>query len=40
MTGAMKHSKNPERQTANRGHKWKNFIRPIGRNMCKNQSKK
>jgi len=25
----MKHPKNPERQTANSGHKWENFIRPI-----------
>jgi len=29
MTGAMKHPENPEGPAANRGHKWKNFIRPV-----------
>jgi len=36
----MKHPKNPERQEANRGHKWEKFIRPIWEKHAQKQSKK
>jgi len=29
ITGAMRHPENPQKPAANRGHQWKNFIRPI-----------